>query len=140
MRASRLLPLVVGALLAGAACGDGETPVLEDLTYDGQSPDSELVLLFTARVSDPDGDLGEGFFETFINDRPSGLGRLSLKSIFLWNELPLDARRGDLEFFLELALADAPREESTFDLGVRAVDVAGNSSELKTVRLEVTPQ
>ena len=140
MSARALLAWGLLGVLACVACGDDETPVLHALRYDGQAPDSELVLLFTARFSDPDGDLGEGFLETFIQGRPSGLGRLPLRPIFLWNELPLQATEGELEFHLELALASSFDVATTFELGVRAVDDAGNASELRTVRLEVTPR
>lgn len=125
--------------LLGCDVSDGETPRVEELRFDGQAPDSELVLLFNARFSDPDGDLGEGFFETFINGAPSQLGQLELKPLFLFNDLALDATEGDIAFSLELALNGEPAEDTRFQLGIRAVDAAGNASDVESVQLEVDP-
>lgn len=145
MRSRRRAGLALGLALSSillAACdpGDGKTPRVEELRFDGQAPDSELVLLFTVVFSDPDGDLGEGFLETFINGRPSGLGQLDLKPLFLFNELPLDATEGELAFSLELALNGEPEPNTQFDLAMRAIDAAGNPSESESVRLEVDPR
>lgn len=128
------------ALLLGAACGDGMTPRITSLSFDGQAPDSDLMLLFTAAFEDDDGDLGDGFLETFVNGRPSGLGELDLRNWFLWSDLPLDATRGDVSFALELVLSDVPEGGASFDFGARAVDGAGNASETATIRLAVEPR
>lgn len=133
------LALSSTALLA-CAPSDGVTPRVEELRYDGEAPDSELVLLFTARFVDPNGDLGDGFFETFINQSASALGRLDLRPLFLFNELPLDATEGELEFSLELALNGEPEPGTQFELGIRAVDASENASDIKSVRLEVDPR
>lgn len=134
------LALSLSTLLASCTPGDGRTPRVEELRFDGQAPDSELVLLFTARLTDPDGDLGEGVLETFINRSPSALGALELRPLFLFNEVPLDATEGEIEFSLELALNGLPDEGTRFELGVRAVDASGNASEVESLELEVTPR
>jgi hypothetical protein len=139
MRRWLLACLLLFPLLAGARCGgDGRTPEIVELSYDGQAPDSELVLMFTASFEDGDGDLGEGYFETFINGQPSGLGPLELRQLFLANGIALDAPRGDLEFVLELAFASPPEGATTFELGVRPVDASGNAGSTATQNLRVT--
>jgi hypothetical protein len=130
----------MGLALFGAACGDGVTPEITGLHFDGQSPDSELVLLFTAEFVDEDGDLGEGFLETFVNGRPSGLGELDLRTWFLWSDVPLNATRGEIGFALELVLPEAPEAGTQFEFGARAVDGGGHVSDMRTVRLQVDPR
>lgn len=143
MRSNSLALLGLSALsLFGLACDadDGRTPRVEELRFDGQAPDSELVLLFTAHIVDPDGDVGDGNLQTFINRSPSALGALPLRPLFLMNEVPLDATDCEIGFALELALNGDPQPGTRFELGVRAVDVAGNASELASVELELNPR
>ena len=137
-----ILGLVLALSSSLVACGpaDGRTPRVEELRYDGQAPDSELVLLFTAHLTDPDGDLGDGDLETFINRSPSALGALALRPLFLFNGVPLDATEGEIEFSLELALPGEPQRGTRFELGVRAVDAAGNVSNIESVELELNPR
>ena len=134
-----LVALGLGAALF-AGCDDGVSPRLEALRFDGQAPDSAAVLLFTMDFEDADGDLGRGVMETYVNGRASGLGALSFEPLFLWNELPLDATEGSLEFVLELSLSETLGEAADFELGVRAVDALLHSSQLQTVRLRVEPR
>lgn len=136
-RALGALALSAG-LLGG--CYDGVSPSLHDLRFDGQAPDSPVVLLFSVDFEDPNGDLGHGLLETFINGRASGLGALGLEPTFLWNELPLDATEGTLELVLELSLAEPPSDGAEFELGVRALDSLGHVSAPATVRMRVEPQ
>ncbi|MFZ9889618.1 MAG: hypothetical protein ACO3JL_19155 [Myxococcota bacterium] len=119
---------------------DGVSPRIEQLRFQGQAPDSDLVLLFASRFTDPDGDLGRGYLETFLNERPSGLGQLPLQSLFLQKGLPLDANEGTFSFALELAVAEAPAGTTPFRLGVRLVDAAGNNSQTEEVALELGPR
>lgn len=139
---SHAFGLVACAVLAAGACtdSDGVSPRIEQLRYQGQAPDSDLVLLFASRFTDPDGDLGRGYLETFLNEKPSGLGQLPLQGLFLQEALPLDANEGTLAFALELSVDEPPDEPTPFQLGVRLVDAAGHSSQLEEVALELGPR
>jgi hypothetical protein len=97
-------------------------PRITALRYDGQAPDSTLVLLFSLDFEDDEGDLGEGSMETFINNRVAGLGLSSLRPMFLQSDVDLDATAGTLHFVVELAFAGAPERGSSFSVGVRLAD------------------
>lgn len=138
-----------GALLLGAAalcagCGpaDPSTPRLSALSFDGQAPDSTLVLLMSVHFEDEDGDLGRGQLETFINQTATSAGPIPLLGIFVQNDVPLDAVEGELEFVLELSFPDEesdwPAEGSTFRLGTRAIDAEGNASSTVEVALRLS--
>jgi hypothetical protein len=139
----------VVALAASALCGcsvaaDADAPRLSSLTYDGQAPDSTLVLLMSVDFADADGDLGVegGVLETFINGKATSAGPIPLFTIFVQNELPLDATEGTLAFTLELSFpeaeADRPDDGSSFRLGTRAQDAAGHVSTTEQVALRLT--
>lgn len=137
------------ALLLLAACAAGcgvaadpAAPRLSELTYEGQAPDSTLVLLMSVQFADGDGDLGDGVLETFINGKATSAGPIPLSGIFVLNDVALDATEGRLEFTLELSFPDdeeaRPDDGSTFRLGTRAVDVAGNESTTEQVALRLS--
>jgi hypothetical protein len=154
MKRALLVGLTVGALMTAAAgCGgdpisalffgdDGVTPRLSELTFNGQAPDSTLVLLMSVHFEDDDGDLGDGSLETFINGTTTSAGPIQFLSMFVQNDVALDATAGDLEFVLELAFdedeADWPKEGSSFRLGARASDAAGNVSATEEVTLSLS--
>ncbi len=130
-------------MLASAACGgDGVTPRLSGLTFNGQAPDSTLVLLMSVHFEDEDGDLGDGALETFINGAATDAGPIPFLSMFVQNGVPLDATEGDLDFVLELAFdddeAEWPKTGSTFKLGTRATDIEGHTSSTEQVTLSLT--
>ncbi len=132
------------AVLCTSACGggDGVTPRLSALTFNGQAPDSTLVLLMSVHFEDEDGDLGGGSLETFINGTATSAGPIPFLSMFVQNDVALDATEGDLDFVLELAFADDesewPEAGSSFKLGTRASDTEGNASSTEQVTLSLT--
>lgn len=138
MRAAFLAALL--GVLVASACSDEHAPRLHDLSFAGQAPESDLVLIFTVGFEDPDGDLGRGVLETFVNERPSGLGPLSLEPIFLWSRVPLDATFGEIEFVLELSLDEAPSDGTEFKLGVRVLDEQAHVSNVADIVLRVEPR
>ena len=75
------------ACLHVLACGDGVTPVLSDLAFEGQAVDSPLVLLLRVDFNDPDADLADGHLETFINKRATSAGQLPLLPLYLQSDL-----------------------------------------------------
>lgn len=138
----RILWIFAALFLAASAlgCGDEVTPELRALRFIGQSPTSTAVLLFEIDFYDGDGDLDQGILETFIGQRTSGLGALDLTPIFARSQLEPGAVEGTLQVVVELAL---PRDEplpddgSSFDLGFRAQDGAGRTSNLAQVNLVI---
>ncbi len=131
--------------LGALGCDDGVTPVLSDFRFDGAAPDSPLVLLLSVAFHDGDGDLGvdrggdeRGRLETFIDERPTQAGALSLAPLFLESELAPEATDGTVRFVLELAFGDnAPPAGSTFSLGCRATDAARNSSSTQQITIKI---
>lgn len=133
--------LLALALCAGCpqACSDGMTPQVTDLRMTGQAPDSTTVMLMEADFFDPDGDLGQGSLETFIDANPTSLGGLAMQPIFVRSGVPLDATEGTLSFVLELSVAGALPESGTqFSLGVVVTDAADHSSERAEARVELS--
>lgn len=130
-----------------AGCGGGPTPALSHLSYDGPAPDSPLVLLLSVDFRDDDADLAsctvqdsksKCALETFINQRPTSAGPLSLLPIFVQSKVPQSATTGTLHFVLELSFSDqAPAAGSTFTLGARAVDAANNTSSTQEIKLKL---
>lgn len=138
-----LRPLISSFVLATCAvasgCDDGFTPSLSNLRFDGPAKDSATVLLLSVDFFDGDGDLGRGTLTTFIDGEPTNAGPLDLLPIFLRSDLPVNATEGTLEFVLELALgASPPPSGTTFHLGVRASDVADNTSATVEIPLTLT--
>jgi hypothetical protein len=134
---ARTLLVVVAGLLT-AACGDGRTPVLRDLRFDGQAPDSPLVILLSVGFEDPDGDLGDGHLLTLINGTPTSAGQLPLLPIFISSGVDDRATSGRLDFVLELSFADRPPPAgSAFTLGARATDGDNNTSGTQEIRLRL---
>lgn len=137
------LPCVVAVLMfaiSTAGCGDEVTPELRALRYLGQSPTSTAVLLFEIDFYDGDGDLDQGVLETFIGQRTSGLGALDLTPIFARSQLEAGTTEGTLQVVVELALPRGeplPDDGSSFDLGFRAQDGAGRTSNLSQVTLVI---
>jgi hypothetical protein len=123
-----------------SACGDGVTPQLTRFSFTGQAPDSPLVLLFDVDFIDGDGDLARGGLETFIDDRATSLGVISLVPIFIQNELPENATEGTLGIVLELSLSEAtlPPSGTEFEMSIRVVDAANHVSNEPAVSLEIT--
>ena len=119
---------------------DGVTPHVSDLRMAGQAPDSTLVMLMEADFTDPDGDLGDGNLETYIDANPTSLGGLSLRPIFIRSGLPLEAAEGTLDFVLELSVTESllPDSGTQFSLGVVLIDLAGNASERAEVQVALT--
>ncbi len=121
-------------------CGDEVTPNLRALRFMGQAPDSTAVLLFEIDFYDGDGDLDQGVLETFIGQRTSGLGALDLTPIFARSGLEGGESEGTLEVVVELALPrdePLPEDGSSFELGFRAQDGAGRTSNLSQVALTI---
>lgn len=126
------------SLLTLCACGDGRTPALANLSFDGQAPDSPLVLLLSVDFEDDIGDLSDGGLDTFINQRATSAGALELLPIFLQSDVEPDARSGTLDFVLELSFRDgAPQDGTSFTLGARATDGAGNTSGTQEIKLRL---
>jgi hypothetical protein len=132
----RLGGLLVCALLV-SACGDGRTPSLSSLSFDGQAPDSPLVLLLSVEFEDDDGDLADGGLDTFINQKATSAGALDLLPIFLQSEVAPEATSGRLEFVLELSFNEEQQPGSSFTLGARAADGAGNTSTTQEIKLRL---
>jgi hypothetical protein len=127
------------ACSALSGCDDGVTPILSNLRFDGPAKDSATVLLLSVDFHDSTGDLGNGALETFIDSTPTSAGALDLVPIFLRSDVPIDATDGTLQFVLELSLgASPPPSGTTFHLGVRATDVAGNTSSTVEIPLTLT--
>jgi hypothetical protein len=136
---TRMRPLLLLLLAPISACDDGFTPSLSNFAFDGQARDSPTVLLLSTDFHDANGDLGLGALETFIDSRPTDAGALPLAPLFAQSGLEVDATDGDLQFVLELNLTvSAPESGSTFKLGVRATDAAGNSSPTSEITLQLT--
>ncbi|MDP2342507.1 MAG: hypothetical protein Q8O67_16240 [Deltaproteobacteria bacterium] len=134
LRALLLLPVI--ALLG---CDDGVTPALSGFRFDGPAEDSPLVLLLSVDFHDGDGDLSEGLMETFIDDRPTSAGPLSLTTLFLESGVALGATDGTLRFVLELAFGvDAPESGASFGLGVRATDPLLHTSSTQELTLKIS--
>ena len=133
-----VLLALVSALLS--ACGDGVTPQITRFAFTGQAPDSSLVLLFDVDFVDGDGDLAGGGLETFIDDRATSLGVISLVPVFIQNDLPATATDGTLEIVLELSLTDEtlPPSGTEFEMAIRVVDEAQHVSNEPSVNLEIT--
>lgn len=145
LRKRRSLSLMAccAVLLGSTACtslySDGQTPQILDLRMMGQAPDASTVMLIEADFFDPDGDLGEGALETFIDANPTSLGGLAMLPIFVHSGVPLDATEGTLSFVLELSLAETLPESGTqFSLGVVVTDAAQHSSERRDTRIALT--
>lgn len=133
------LPSLLVLLALATACDDGFTPSLSNFAFDGLARDSPTVLLLSTDFHDGDGDLGGGTLETFIDQRPTDAGTLALPTLFAQSGLDPAATEGDLQFVLELNLNDTlPPSGSTFKLGVRATDAAGNSSPTSEITLQLT--
>lgn len=132
-----LIAVFTFALLLCAGCPESGAPRILDFRYDGQAPDSPSVLLFSLDFEDLERDLGAGVMETFVDGRASGLGQVELAPIFRWNETPLDASAGSLEFVLELAIENVPESNRTFSVGVRLVDQLSNVSLPREVQLSI---
>ena len=121
-----------------AACGDGHTPALSSLNYDGPAPDSPLVLLLSVSFADDDADLSDGILETFINQRPTSAGPLPLLPMFLSSQVDKTATSGTLHFVLELSFGDKPPDSgSAFTLGARATDGADHTSTTQEIKLRL---
>ncbi len=130
------LPLLLGLTVA---CDDGFTPSLSNFAFDGLAHDSPTVLLLSTDFHDGDGNLGTGTLETFIDARPTDAGTLALPTLFAQSGLDTSAVDGDLQFVLELNLNESlPASGSTFKLGVRVTDTAGNSSPTSEITLQLT--
>lgn len=128
-------------LLALCACPDGQTPALSHLSFDGQAPDSPVVLLLSVAFEDDIGDLSDGVLDTFINQRATSAGSLDLLPIFLRSDIEPDATSGTLHFVLELSFNDnVPDDGTTFTLGARATDSAGNASTMQEIKLRLENQ
>jgi hypothetical protein len=133
------LSLLLVLLGHATACDDGFKPSLSNFAFDGQARDSPTVLLLSTDFHDGDGDLGQGTLETFIDSRPTNAGNLALPTLFAQSGLDLSATDGDLQFVLEVNLGESsPASGSTFKLGVRATDAAGNSSPTSEITLQLT--
>lgn len=133
MRSIFALPLI-----ALCACGEERSPALSNLSFDGQAPDSPLVLLLSVDFEDDVGDLSEGGLDTFINQRATSAGALELLPIFLASDVEPDARSGTLKFVLELSFRDsAPEDGTSFTLGARATDGARNTSSTQEIKLRL---
>jgi hypothetical protein len=134
------LHLAPVALVALMGCGDGVTPSLSGLRFDGQAEDSASVLLFSVDFHDGDSDLGGGTLEVFLDGEPTRAGPLDLAPLFLRSGLALDATDGSLRFVLELAPASSsqPPPGTTFSLGVRATDAAAHTSPTDAISLRLT--
>ena len=128
----------IAALLLLCGCGDGSTPALSNLSFEGQAPVSPLVLLLSVDFADDIGDLSDGGLDTFINQRATSAGALDLQRIFLQSDLQPDARSGTLDFVLELSFRDgAPKDGTSFTLGARVTDGAGNTSSTQEIKLRL---
>ena len=134
----------------GGACGDGHTPALANLKYEGPAPDSPLVLLLAVDFDDPDGNLatctatearGDDacVLETFINENPTSAGPLPLLPIFVNSGVTSTATSGTLDFVLELSFTNGttPPSGSTFTLGARARDAQKNTSPTQEIKLRL---
>lgn len=132
-----LCALLVLVTLPLAACGDPQTPRLLALQFDGQAPDSPLVLLLSVAFEDEDGDLGEGGLETFINQKATSAGALELLPIFLQSDVDPSATEGVLRFVLELSFREEPQSGTSFTLGARAVDGAQHTSSTQEIKLRL---
>ncbi len=129
------------SLLVLCACGDGRTPALTRFSLDGQAEDSPLVLLLSLDFEDDVGDLAAGRLDTFINQRATSVGSLDLLPIFLRSDVEPDALSGSLHFVLELSFSDGPPANgTTFTLGARATDGAGNVSDMQEIKLSLESQ
>lgn len=133
----RLVAFLSGISFWVGGCLESEAPRIIDFRYDGQAPDSPSVLLFSLDFEDIGRDLGQGVMETFVDGRASGLGQIELAPIFRWNEIPLDAPAGSLEFVLELAIENVPDANRSFSVGVRLVDQLLHVSMPSEVRLSI---
>jgi hypothetical protein len=120
-----------------SACGDPETPRLSSLHFDGQAPDSPLVLLLSIAFEDADGNLGQGDLETFINQKATSAGALDLLPIFLQSDVDPSSTEGLLHFVLELSFNEEPQSGTSFTLGARAVDEAKNTSSTQEIKLRL---
>jgi hypothetical protein len=133
--------LLVSALASFAGCGDGVTPALQAFAFDGQAPQSTLVLLLSFDFEDLDGDLGEGTLRTFLNGKDTSAGALPLLPSFLASGLAPTATSGTVDFVLELAFPspeeEQPDEGATFRLGARVEDAAGHESEIRELTLRI---
>ncbi|MCP4504460.1 MAG: hypothetical protein GY822_31510 [Deltaproteobacteria bacterium] len=120
-------------------CNDGVSPQVSNLSYDGQASDVSTLLLFTLEFADPNGDLGDGRMETFINNRASELPPLALQPLFLREDISLTATQGLLPFEVELSLGSDPStwpdEGTGFEFGVRLEDEEGHFSDVCTLKL-----
>jgi hypothetical protein len=132
--------LVFAGLVETSACSDGKTPSLQDMRFLGQAKDSPVVLLIETDFVDPDGDLGHGLLETFIDGRTTSLGRLDLAPIFVDSGLEFNSEEGTLHFVFELAVDEQslPESGTRFTVGVRAQDADGNLSQTAQIALQLT--
>ena len=129
--------VLMGTLLLSGCPNDIVSPRINELTFVGQAPDAPSVLIFQVDFEDPDGDLGDGVLETFINSRPSGIGLLELNSIFLFSELPLDATRGSFDFVIEVSFDEDTPAGASFEFGARLLDSSENNSSTTTINLKL---
>ena len=126
------------AALTLSACGDGVTPSIQSLHYDGQAPDSPLVLLFHMVLHDDNGDLAAGSYETFLNDRATATSSQPLFPLFVDAGLATTATDGTVSFIVELALpAGAVQHGSSVHLSVRVTDEAAHTSDPQAIALKL---
>jgi hypothetical protein len=132
------LVLFMMVMAAAIGCNDGVTPSLSGFRYDGPSPDSATVLLLSSEFHDGDGDLSGGFLESFVDGRPTSAGIQELLPIFLLSDVDEVATDGRFQFVLELNVsADEPPSGTSFRLGIRVTDAAGNPSSTSEIKLRV---
>ena len=141
-----LLGLALGLVLLGPAISCGPalpagTPLIHEFTFDGQATQNPLVLLFSLRFEDADGDLGDGDLRPLVNGRPTDEQPLAILDLMLVAGLAPDATGGTLSFELEveldLAPASRPAAGSTFTVGAELTDGAGRESNRPSVTLRI---
>jgi hypothetical protein len=120
----------------------GPGPALGNFRFLGQSPKSSDVLVFAIDFIDEGGDLGDGEMQIWLQQTLQGKKGISLKPIFLQNELDPKAPRGSLRFVVQLFLSEPDLQALPFwiEVAVQFKDKAGNMSDKKTVMLQLKPQ
>jgi len=136
--------LVAAALSLAVSCGpavEPGAPRIFDLTFDGQAPENALVLLFSLRFEDDEGDLAGGTLTPLINGHDTGEAALDLTNLLLRSRNAIDSTEGSLYFELEVEMdldpARRPEPDSTFTVGVEIVDAAGHMGNRPSVTLRI---
>lgn len=114
-----------------------DAPELSVFALDSQMETDPWTLIFSATFADPDGDLGTGRVEFFLNGQASDTS-VELRELFRQSGLPLNATGG--RFAIPLRFSDTVTDGAKVKLGVQLVDAADLRSNCYSLELNFAVQ